>query len=152
MKTIYLLSEVLLICLLMVFISGCKRSEPITAETRSADTIPHERVISGINVKGKVIDDQTRCSHYHTRLDIIAIKFKCCDTYYPCYSCHAETTDHHALTWEIGERDEKAILCGVCGHELTINEYMNSDNTCTQCKSAFNPNCKKHYDLYFTMN
>ncbi|MBL7874137.1 MAG: chromophore lyase [Cyclobacteriaceae bacterium] len=108
-------------------------------------------MIGGLLVKGKVIDNQTRCSHYHTELDIIAIKFKCCDTYYPCYSCHAESTDHKPLTWDSVEWNKKAILCGACGLELSVQEYMDSNNTCTRCQSSFNPNCKKHYDLYFTM-
>jgi len=141
----------ILICLLMFGASGCKKNVSIAQERQEMDTVARDRMIGGLMVKGKVIDNQTRCSHYHTDLDIIAIKFKCCDTYYPCYSCHAETTDHKALTWEVSERDEKAILCGVCGHQLTVQEYMDSNNTCPLCQSSFNPNCKKHYDLYFTM-
>ena len=137
--------------LLMSMVPGCHKNERVSSATLSMDTLPHERMIGGQLVKGQVIDGQTRCSHYHTNLDIIAIKFKCCDTYFPCYSCHGESADHKAITWEISERDEKAILCGVCGHELSINEYMNSNNTCPTCQSSFNPNCKKHYDLYFTM-
>jgi uncharacterized CHY-type Zn-finger protein len=120
--------------------------------TNTPDNLPRERMIAGMPVKGKVIDDQTRCSHYHTHLDIIAIKFKCCDTYYPCYSCHQEDTDHAAVTWSLQERDTKAILCGACGHELTITEYLSSQNTCPSCHASFNPNCEKHYGLYFEGN
>ena len=29
-------------------------------------------------VYGSIVDHETRCIHYHTQLDIIAIKFKCC--------------------------------------------------------------------------
>ena len=105
--------------------------------------------MSKIEVYGKVIDDNTRCEHYHSDADIIAIKFKCCDKYYPCYQCHKETADHAAQTWSKNEWDKKAILCGVCKTELTINEYMQSANHCPECKSAFNPNCNKHYHLYF---
>lgn len=43
-----------------------------------------------IRLGGSIIDVNTRCIHYHTNLDIIAIKFKCCDIYYPCYKCHEE--------------------------------------------------------------
>ncbi len=32
-----------------------------------------------IIVKGKLVDDQTRCVHYRSTLDVIAIKFKCCN-------------------------------------------------------------------------
>jgi len=102
-----------------------------------------------IEVKGKPVDDQTRCEHYHSPLDIIAIKFKCCDDYFPCYQCHQETVDHNPLVWPKDELDTKAVLCGVCKHELTINEYVNSQNYCPNCKSGFNPGCGNHYHLYF---
>jgi uncharacterized CHY-type Zn-finger protein len=100
-------------------------------------------------LKGKLIDAQTRCSHYHSGLDIIAIKFRCCDTYYPCYSCHHEEANHTAEVWQKAEFDTKAILCGVCKTELTINDYLNSDSKCPNCQSAFNPKCSNHYHLYF---
>jgi uncharacterized CHY-type Zn-finger protein len=105
--------------------------------------------MDAIKVYGKLIDDETRCEHYHAQVDVIAIKFKCCEKYYPCYQCHEETADHPAQTWTKDEWDIKAILCGVCKNELTINEYMRSGNCCPNCKGAFNPNCSKHYHLYF---
>jgi len=100
-------------------------------------------------VKGKLIDDQTRCIHWHSPLDIIAIKFKCCNTYYPCYECHQESVDHKPQVWAKNERNKKAILCGVCKTELTIREYFDSADICPYCKSSFNPNCSRHYHLYF---
>ena len=33
-------------------------------------------------IYGLTVDNQTRCQHYHSVLDIIAIKFKCCDKFY----------------------------------------------------------------------
>lgn len=102
-------------------------------------------------IKGKIIDDQTRCEHYHSELDIIAIKFKCCRDYYPCFQCHEEVAGHQAQKWSKDERDEKAILCGVCKTELTINEYFHSGNICPSCNSHFNPKCNLHYHLYFEM-
>jgi len=104
---------------------------------------------NGVRIFGKPVDAQTRCVHWHSALDIIAIKFKCCDQYYPCYSCHEETTDHEAVVWPKTEFGEKAILCGVCGHELTISEYMTCNNTCPKCAAQFNPGCSNHYHLYF---
>jgi uncharacterized CHY-type Zn-finger protein len=104
-----------------------------------------------VQVMGKPIDHQTRCIHYHTVNDIIAIKFKCCDQYYPCYSCHEETAGHAVEQWPKHQWNCKAILCGNCKHQLTIEEYMRCDNQCPQCKALFNPNCKMHYQLYFEM-
>ncbi|MGY6522709.1 MAG: CHY zinc finger protein [Mongoliitalea sp.] len=105
--------------------------------------------IDGITVFGKSIDNQTRCIHWHSALDVIAIKFKCCDKYYPCFSCHEEEADHTHEVWPKDEFDQKAILCGVCAHELTIQEYMESNNTCPKCEANFNPGCSNHYHLYF---
>jgi len=104
---------------------------------------------NGVHIFGKPIDKQTRCIHWHSSLDIIAIKFKCCDKYFPCYSCHEETAGHEAIVWPKNEFDTKAILCGECGHELSIKDYMGCNNTCPKCASLFNPGCSKHYHLYF---
>ena len=102
-------------------------------------------------IKGKTVDNETRCTHYHSILDIIAIKFRCCGTYYPCFSCHEEAAHHAAKIWSKNEFDTLAILCGVCKHEMTINEYMKSDSTCPKCQASFNPKCSNHYHLYFEM-
>ena len=104
-----------------------------------------------IEVKGKVIDAETRCEHYHSPLDVIAIKFKCCNQYYPCYKCHQETTNHQPLVWSKDERNTKAILCGACKNELTIRQYFDGDNECPNCTAKFNPDCSRHYHLYFEM-
>jgi len=101
------------------------------------------------NVKGKLIDEHTRCIHYRSPLDVIAIKFKCCNQYYPCYDCHAEETDHRQDVWAKNEFDVKAILCGICYNEMTINEYLTCNNKCPFCQAAFNPGCSRHYHLYF---
>ena len=103
----------------------------------------------GIKVYGKLIDDNTRCVHYHSPLDVIAIKFKCCGEYYPCYQCHEETAGHAALAWNKDEWNTKAILCGVCKTEMSIEQYLGSANQCPFCNASFNPNCSKHYHLYF---
>ncbi len=104
-----------------------------------------------IKVKGKLIDEHTRCTHHHSIFDIIAIRFKCCNEYYPCYECHEEEAGHYAVIWKKEERNTKAILCGQCKHELTINEYFNSANQCPHCRAAFNPRCSNHYHLYFEL-
>ena len=100
-------------------------------------------------IKGKTTDNFTRCEHYHSSLDIIAIKFKCCNEYYACFYCHQEEADHEAQVWGKDEFANKAILCGQCKNEQSISEYMSSSNKCPNCGVNFNPNCKKHYHLYF---
>ncbi|MCA1055010.1 hypothetical protein LCM10_08435 [Rossellomorea aquimaris] len=102
-----------------------------------------------VKVKGVDVDTHTRCRHYHSEIDIIAIKFKCCDTYYPCHLCHEETADHEAIRWSREEWHTPAVLCGGCGHELTILQYMNCQSVCPECQASFNPGCQLHYHLYF---
>lgn len=102
-----------------------------------------------VKVLGSTVDLFTRCTHYHSPKDIIAIKFRCCKEYYPCYQCHDEHTDHPSSVWLKEEFDTKAILCGNCKTELTISEYLNSQSICPVCTAAFNPGCQLHYHLYF---
>lgn len=99
-------------------------------------------------VYGKTIDGQTRCVHYGTPKDVIAIKFKCCRRYYPCHLCHEESETHDAVQWAIDEREQKAILCGVCSTELTIDTYL-LVNSCPACRAQFNEGCRLHSYLYF---
>jgi uncharacterized CHY-type Zn-finger protein len=99
-------------------------------------------------VRGKTIDSQTRCVHYRTRLDIIAIKFRCCGEYYPCHLCHEECAGHPSTRWRLDEYDHKAILCGACSTELTIAEYRAAEE-CPSCSATFNPRCALHAHLYF---
>jgi uncharacterized CHY-type Zn-finger protein len=105
--------------------------------------------ITAPQVRGIDVDPQTRCAHYHLLVDVIAIKMKCCGEYYACKECHDALADHPVQVWPRNEWDKKAILCGVCGHELTINEYMQGDNHCPKCAAQFNPGCRNHYHFYF---
>jgi len=105
--------------------------------------------IKGHIVKGSVLDSETRCSHYHTELDRIAIKFYCCQTYFPCYVCHEESGCGKTKMWPPDQFHQKTILCGACGEELTIHTYQDSESKCPHCKAPFNPNCLLHEHLYF---
>ncbi len=100
-------------------------------------------------VHGVHLDDETRCLHYNSPIDIIAIKMACCDTYYACKGCHEALANHDIQVWPRTTWDTPAILCGVCKSELTIAEYMQSNNICPNCASAFNPVCRNHYHFYF---
>ena len=105
--------------------------------------------IHNLEVIGTNVDAQTRCAHYDSEIDIIAIKFKCCEKWFPCYQCHVEHTNHSPEVWSVGESDTKAILCGNCGHQMSISEYVKCLSFCPECRSRFNPGCANHYDLYF---
>lgn len=56
-----------------------------------------------VNIHGLTVDYESRCTHYHTPLDIIAIKFKCCNKFYSCYKCHNENENHEIIRWEKDE-------------------------------------------------
>lgn len=103
---------------------------------------------NGPAVLGPVVDDETRCIHYHSDVDVVAIKFKCCGDYYPCHACHEETAGHPIELWPTAEQGTPGILCGVCKSELPIDEYMRRDE-CPRCGALFNPGCRLHSHLYF---
>ncbi len=100
-------------------------------------------------VRGIAVDAQTRCAHYRSAIDIIAIKMACCGVYYACKDCHDTLAGHATKVWPLSEWDSRAILCGACGTQLTIREYMTSGNRCPRCSAAFNPGCRNHYHFYF---
>jgi uncharacterized CHY-type Zn-finger protein len=100
-------------------------------------------------VLGLNLDPQTRCLHYHGPTDIIAIKMKCCATYYACKECHDALAAHPLAVWPQLEWHQKAILCGACRSELTISAYLQSSSVCPNCHSAFNPSCRDHHHFYF---
>ncbi|WP_164232759.1 CHY zinc finger protein [Microbacterium hydrocarbonoxydans] len=99
-------------------------------------------------VLGAVIDGMTRCVHYRTPVDIVAIRFACCGDYYPCHRCHEEAAGHPARQWPVAERGTRAVLCGACGAELAIVEYLGASG-CPRCGAAFNERCALHAHLYF---
>lgn len=111
-------------------------------QTQSQEKIP-------IDVRGIDVDSQTRCAHYHLPVDVIAIKMKCCGIFYACKDCHDALAGHPIRVWPSAEWNAHAILCGVCGHTLTIHSYMHCDNSCPQCSAPFNPGCRNHYQFYF---
>ncbi|AVQ99966.1 hypothetical protein OBCHQ24_13415 [Oceanobacillus iheyensis] len=104
--------------------------------------------IHEFTIKGS-LDKETRCTHYHGPTDRIAIKFYCCQEYYPCYKCHEEYGCGKEEVWPKEKFDHKAILCGSCGKELSIGDYLKSGYACHSCQAAFNPGCALHYELYF---
>lgn len=106
-------------------------------------------LVHGVQVFGVDVDDHTRCAHYHSDVDVIAIRFPCCNQFFPCHLCHDAVATHPAVKWPNSSFEEEAILCGACGHRLTIKDYLAGDSTCPACHAQFNPGCKAHRYLYF---
>ncbi len=102
-------------------------------------------------VKGLTVDANTRCAHYYGPTDIVAIKMRCCGSYYACIDCHAALAGHAVEVWPREHWKLKAVLCGCCGHEMSVLDYLDSGNRCPQCAAAFNAGCRNHYHLYFEM-
>ena len=100
-------------------------------------------------VHGVALDPQTRCAHWNSELDIIAIKMACCGTYYACRRCHDDLAEHPAAVWAVETWDEPAILCGACGTQLSIRAYLDCGSRCPACGAGFNPGCHTHRHLYF---
>jgi uncharacterized CHY-type Zn-finger protein len=102
-------------------------------------------------VRGLNLDPQSRCLHYHSPLDIIAIKLKCCGHYYACKDCHETLAGHAIEPWPQSEWHQEAVLCGNCRAQLTIHAYLQSNSRCPNCNSPFNPACRNHYHFYFAV-
>jgi uncharacterized CHY-type Zn-finger protein len=99
-------------------------------------------------VLGAVVDDRTRCVHYRSELDIVALRFHCCGAWYPCVHCHDEVVGHARTVWSASDGDVEAALCGECGTTMTISAYRVAE-TCPSCGAGFNPGCALHHHQYF---
>ena len=109
-----------------------------------AQMTPTVRHVRGVN-----LDPQSRCEHYRGPYDIVAIKMKCCGVYYACKECHQTLADHPIEVWPRSEWTEHAVLCGACGYQMSIEQYMASGYKCPACNVAFNPGCRRHSQFYF---
>jgi len=108
-----------------------------------------EGVRQGLKVRGIEVDAQTRCAHYRSAADIVAIKMRCCGVYYACKDCHVALAGHAIAAWPRREWDAQAVLCGACRREMTIREYLDCESRCPGCGAEFNPGCRKHWHSYF---
>jgi uncharacterized CHY-type Zn-finger protein len=90
------------------------------------------------------------CAHWSSPRDVVAIRFHCCGRTYPCLHCHDEAEDHPIVPWPRECHDTgDAVLCRVCGHWMTVREYLGSGSSCPGCGAGFNPGCSLHAHLYF---
>ena len=123
--------------------------EATSSTDRETTTAPETDARFAVPLRGVRVDPETRCAHWDHPVDVVALRFGCCETYYPCDGCHDAATDHEAVPWPRERFDEPAVLCGACRTTLTAREYLNSDDACPACGTAFNPGCRKHRDRYF---
>lgn len=107
------------------------------------------RLVGETVVRGLAVDALTRCAHYDSERDVIAIRFACCDSYFPCHACHDAVTEHASEVIPREAFDDPGVLCGNCASKLTVREYAACENSCPDCGAEFNPGCKSHWDRYF---
>jgi uncharacterized CHY-type Zn-finger protein len=100
-------------------------------------------------VYGLDLDSETRCRHWHAKRDVVAIRMKCCGLYYACKDCHEALAGHPIKTWPEAEWDSNAVLCGACGIEISIRDYLACNDACPACGAPFNPGCRLHRRFYF---
>jgi uncharacterized CHY-type Zn-finger protein len=105
--------------------------------------------MTGAPVHGLDLDPATRCRHYHSERDIVAIRMKCCGDYYACIACHAAIANHPPAVWPAAEWDARAVRCGICATEMSIAGYLACGDHCPACAAAFNPFCRDHHHYYF---
>jgi uncharacterized CHY-type Zn-finger protein len=104
--------------------------------------------VQRVTVFGQTVDPESRCVHWHGPSDVVAMKFVCCDRFYPCFDCHLADADHPAERWPVARFAEPAVLCGVCAAQLSVDVYL-SATACPSCAAEFNPGCALHAHLYF---
>ncbi len=111
-----------------------------------------ENQFTRMQINGLELDKETRCRHWHSEKDIIAIQFACCGDFYACYECHDALTDHSPEKWPAVSFDKaEAIYCGRCETRLSIQNYMDAGSKCPNCGASFNPGCEKHWPMYFDL-
>ncbi|WP_080506069.1 CHY zinc finger protein [Halorubrum sp. BV1] len=102
-----------------------------------------------VPLRGVAVDSETRCAHWDSPVDVVALRFGCCEAYYPCDACHDAVTNHEAEPWPRNRFDESAALCGRCRATLPARVFLDADDACPCCGVAFNPGCRAHVDRYF---
>jgi uncharacterized CHY-type Zn-finger protein len=100
-------------------------------------------------VLGLNLDAQTRCAHWHSALDIVAMKMRCCGAWYACKDCHDALAGHPIRVWPTGEWDKPAVLCGACGGQMSVRSYLACGDRCPACAAPFTPGCRLHRRFYF---
>jgi uncharacterized CHY-type Zn-finger protein len=100
-------------------------------------------------IRGIALDGETRCVHWHSPVDIVAIKMKCCGVYYACRDCHDALAGHAIEVWPRAKFGAEAVLCGACGAEMSIRTYLECADGCPTCGAGFNPGCRSHRHFYF---
>ncbi|WP_370532047.1 CHY zinc finger protein [Clavibacter sp. VKM Ac-2872] len=129
-------------------IAGHGRMPVSAGDAQVTGSAGHVTAAGTRDVRGPAVDAETRCVHYGSALDVVALRAPCCDAWYPCHLCHAAVADHPLEVIPRSAHHLPAALCGVCRATMTVSEYLAAD-ACPSCGAAFNPGCAAHAHLYF---
>lgn len=104
-------------------------------------------------VRGQVIDDQGRCTHWGGETDVVCFRFPDTGwTFWACAECFKAEHGKPDRLWEAGEEKELAVQCGVCRSILGLGFYLERQDAdiheCPHCHAAWNPKCAKHRNRY----
>lgn len=110
------------------------------------------RRVADHHVFGVSVDPETRCAHYGEEYDVLALRFGCCERFYPCFRCHEAVAGHEAEPWPSDRFGEVAALCGRCGTALTAATYLDAGPSCPACGGVLNPGCADHAHRYFAVD
>ena len=64
---------------------------------------------------GMEVDAQTRCVHWRSAVDIVAIKMACCGVYWACKDCHEALAGHAIAVWGRGSGMRGRFCAGLAG-------------------------------------
>ena len=109
-----------------------------------------EPVVHGVGLERHTA---SRCAHWQSELDVLALLAPCCSKFYACASCHDACEEHALVPWaDDTPLETKALLCGVCQSRIAIIDYMDPSrpSVCPACSAGFNPGCKTHWNIYFS--
>ena len=129
---------------------GTDRRDPVSDRPTTRPPETDDRF--PVPLRGVRVDAQTRCAHYDTDLDVVALRFPCCGVYYPCFRCHADVCDHRPERVPSDAFDDPTVLCGACGEALSARAYLDCGDSCPNCEASFNPGCRRHRDRYFAVD
>ncbi|WP_083966359.1 CHY zinc finger protein [Corynebacterium kutscheri] len=99
-------------------------------------------------IHGIAVDSYGRCAHYHSENDVVANKCATCTTWWACYQCHDQVSDHSFGRMPLSET---AVLCGICHTVMDYYTYS-ARSSCPGCRHSFNSGCALHAHVYFQLD
>ena len=130
-----------------------EEEEVMTVDQNQDDNETKETTVEEENVPkyvGVEIEThrESRCKHYHSKLDVLALESSCCNKFYSCVKCHDEMENHAMIPWDSDTSlNRHALLCGVCEKTFSIRTWdmynyicLSSQHCTLRCQKCWNKN------------